>query len=795
MTEIQGTALDAAGQGVEFADVKIALVTSSSSTPGYTGSGEILQALQVSANQAGAWTANLIPNTAITPANTYYIVTEGRGAVSDIVVPATGGPYQLTEVLVTPPPTPEAPGITGIQVAADGTVEGVRPEINLIAGTNVTVTAADNPSANRVDVTLTATGGGGGGAVDSVNGQTGVVILTAADVSAIPTSAEGAASGVATLDVSGHLTALQAANLLVAANNLSDLPNAATARGNLGLGTAATQASSAFDAAGSAATAQTNAISTAEANAAATYVPLAGGTMSGPLAMGASKITGVANGTLATDAAAFGQIPAALPPNGSAGGDLTGTYPNPTVTATANFKAQVETVRLDQMATPTASVGLGSQKITALANGTLPTDAAAFGQIPTSAASIGGLLAASNLSDVANATTARSNLGLGGAATLNVGTTAGTVAAGDDSRITGAAQKAANLSDLANTGTARTNLGLGGAAVLNVGTATGTVAAGDDSRITGALQRTGGTMSGAIAMGTNKVTGLANGTVSSDAAAFGQIPTSAATIGGLLAASNLSDLANAGTARTNLGLGGAATLNVGTGASTVAAGNDTRITGALQAANNLSDLGSAATARANLGLTGSLPYSADTPAQRGWSEWNFAPSQGSVAVSQNFTSGTIYGVSLIAQTNNTISKVGVQVVSSAGTPTAGQNLIGLYTISGTTATQLTATGDIGTWSSAGFQSYALGASQTLVAGSTYLILFMSNASSAVHLQGITSDTAAQVGFLNLGLSSTAAPWLKFFVNGTTQTALPASFTISGTTMSPTNALAPWACLL
>ncbi len=46
------------------------------------------------------------------------------------------------------------------------------------------------------------------------------------------------------------------------------------------------------------------------------------------------------------------------------------------------------------------------------------------------------------------------------------------------------------------------------------------------------LPLAGGTMSGAIAMGTNKITGLGNGSAAQDGAAFGQIPTASSTVTG-----------------------------------------------------------------------------------------------------------------------------------------------------------------------------------------------------------------------------------------------------------------------
>lgn len=58
-----------------------------------------------------------------------------------------------------------------------------------------------------------------------------------------------------------------------------------------------------------------------------------------------------------------------------------------------------------------------------------------------------------------------------------------------------------DLSGVTDASAARANLELGGAATLDVGTTEGTVAAGDDARIAGALQTTGGTITGDLVVG------------------------------------------------------------------------------------------------------------------------------------------------------------------------------------------------------------------------------------------------------------------------------------------------------
>ena len=74
----------------------------------------------------------------------------------------------------------------------------------------------------------------------------------------------------------------------------------------------------------------------------------------------------------------------------------------------------------------------------------------------------GDMLMADNLSGLASYPTARSNLGLGGAALVNIGTGAGTAAAGDDARLSNARTPTAHAATHATGGADALTLGVSG---------------------------------------------------------------------------------------------------------------------------------------------------------------------------------------------------------------------------------------------------------------------------------------------------------------------------------------------
>lgn len=141
----------------------------------------------------------------------------------------------------------------------------------------------------------------------------------------------------------------------------------------------------------------------------------------------------------------------------------------------------------------------------------------------------------------------------------------------------GALLRTNNLSDLNSAPTARTNLGLGGAAILNVGSTTNTVAAGDDSRLSNSRTPTAHASSHGSG-GSDPVTPAAIGAYTTGAGTTLEARVTTVENTALTKTDNLASLGNAATARTNLGLGNSATRGVGTTAGTVAAGDDARFT-------------------------------------------------------------------------------------------------------------------------------------------------------------------------------------------------------------------------
>jgi hypothetical protein len=156
------------------------------------------------------------------------------------------------------------------------------------------------------------------------------------------------------------------------------------------------------------------------------------------------------------------------------------------------------------------AINMGSFKITALANGSAASDAAAFGQIPLASittplmdgtAAIGSGTTWAKADHIHPSDTSRVPVGQG----LPTGGAAGQVLAKNTatSYDVGWVAQSGGITDAPSDGSSYGRLNAAWAKVLALA---------------------GGTMAGAIAMGNNKITGLANGTLATDAAAFGQIP-------------------------------------------------------------------------------------------------------------------------------------------------------------------------------------------------------------------------------------------------------------------------------
>lgn len=118
---------------------------------------------------------------------------------------------------------PEPVVIYGVPGGGDSGIQSI------VAGTNVTVDSTDpyNPI-------VSATGGGGGGAVDSVNGQTGVVELAVADIPDLQDELDSKAVASEVADfassVSGQFTTV-AGQIATKANTADVVPNTRTISG------------------------------------------------------------------------------------------------------------------------------------------------------------------------------------------------------------------------------------------------------------------------------------------------------------------------------------------------------------------------------------------------------------------------------------------------------------------------------------------------------------------------------------------------------------------------------------
>jgi hypothetical protein len=175
-------------------------------------------------------------------------------------------------------------------------------------------------------------------------------------------------------------------------------------------------------------------------------------------------------------------------------------------------------------------------------------------------------------------------------------------------------------------------------------------------------------------------------------------------------------------------------------------------------------------------------YQPDNPSRHGFLEWYFDPNLSTTGSA--LTSGTIYLMKISPQYNFTINNVTLVLNGTAATNlTSGQNLVGIYNSSGT---RIAVSADqSSSWLTTGTKTISVGAT-SLISNQDYFIAVLSVGTGTMPTMARLSTSS---GIVNVGQTNATQ---RASVNGTSQTSLPSSLTLSSN--SGTNVITIWAGL-